>query len=97
MLHTIMTSPFQSQALRRCLRYLAPQDEILLIQDAVVAGTEKNAWSEALTQAGVNIYVLEVDLVARGLREQMNERIHVVDYSGFVGLTERHESQMKWE
>ncbi|MEJ2764575.1 sulfurtransferase complex subunit TusB [Photobacterium sp. MCCC 1A19761] len=97
MLHTIMTSPFQSQALQRCLRYLAPQDEILLIQDAVVAGIEKNAWSETLTQAGVNIYVLEADLVARGLRDQMNDRFQIVDYSGFIELTIRHETQMKWE
>ncbi len=41
MLHTISTSPFQTQALQRCLRYISPGDEILLIQDAVFAGIEK--------------------------------------------------------
>lgn len=97
MLHTISTSPFQTHALQRCLRYLGPEDEILLIQDAVVAGIEKNTWCDTLAQAGVNIYVLEADLVARGLREQMSDRFYLVDFSGFVELAVRHETQMKWE
>ncbi len=52
MLHTISTSPFQTQALQRCLRYISPGDEILLIQDAVFAGIEKNTWCEAIKMSG---------------------------------------------
>lgn len=96
MLHTITTSPFHSQALQRCLRYLGPEDEILLIQDAVVAGIEKNTWCERLAQAGVKIYLLEADLLARGLRQQVANGFYIVDFSDFVELTVRHETQMKW-
>ncbi|UTV27989.1 sulfurtransferase complex subunit TusB [Photobacterium atrarenae] len=96
MLHTISTSPFQTQALQRCLRYLGPEDEILLIQDAVVAGIEKNTWCETLALAGVKIYLLEADLLARGLRGQVVDGFYIVDLSGFVELTVRHDTQMKW-
>lgn len=96
MLHTVMTSPFQTQAMARCLRYLGPADEILLLQDAVVAGVEKNAWCATLAQTGVKIYLLEADLLARGLREQVADCFHIIDFEGFVGLTVAHETQMKW-
>lgn len=96
MLHTITTSPFQTQALQHCLRYIGQDDEILLVQDAVVAGIEKNTWSEALKQSGVKIYLLAADLTARGLAKKVDNGFEVIDSEGFVSLTVKHESQMKW-
>jgi len=96
MLHTIATSPFQTQALQRCLRYISPDDEILLIQDAVFAGIEKNTWCGAIKMSGVKIYLLEADLAARGLLSKVDKELNVVDFKGFILLTEQHETQMKW-
>ena len=96
MLHIISTSPFQTQALQHCLRYISQDDEILLVQDAVVAGIVKNTWNEAIKGAGVKIYLLAADLAARGLAEKVDGDIEVVDFDGFVALTVKHESQMKW-
>ncbi|ELR63905.1 tRNA 5-methylaminomethyl-2-thiouridine synthase TusB [Photobacterium marinum] len=96
MLHTITTSPFQTQALQRCLRYIGQGDEILLIQDAVIAGIEKNAWAETLKQSGVKIYLLEADLAARGIAGKTDNSLEVVDFNGFASLTVKHETQMKW-
>lgn len=96
MLHTISTSPFQTHALLQCLRYIGQDDEILLIQDAVVAGIEKNTWSEAIKASGVKIYLLATDLAARGLSEKADGDFEVIDLKGFVALTVKHETQMKW-
>ncbi|OLQ78789.1 sulfurtransferase TusB [Photobacterium proteolyticum] len=96
MLHTISTSPFQTQDLQRCLQYLRPDDEILLLQDAVSAGIEKNSWCEAIKKSGVKIYLLEADLAARGLTDKVDNSINVIDFKGFVSITEQHESQLKW-
>lgn len=96
MLHIISTSPFHTQALQRCLRYISPDDEILLIQDAVFAGIEKNIWCEAIKKSGVKIYLLEADLIARGLLLKADISCKTIDYKGFVLLTVKHETQMKW-
>ena len=39
MLHLILNSPFQSQALAEALSYLQPEDELVLMQDAVIAAS----------------------------------------------------------
>lgn len=97
MLHTVITSPFHTQSLQSCLRYINPADEILLLQDAVIAGIEKNFWCDAIKKSGVKIYLLEADLAARGLLGRVDNHFEVVDYSGFVLLSDKHETQMKWE
>ncbi|WP_299016779.1 sulfurtransferase complex subunit TusB [uncultured Photobacterium sp.] len=96
MLHTISTSPFQTQALQRCLRYISQDDEILLVQDAVIAGIEKNTWCESIKDSGVKIYLLAADIAARGLSGKVNDAFEVIDFEGFVALTVKHETQMKW-
>ena len=86
MLHVISTSPFQTQALLHCLRYIGQDDEILLIEDAVVAGIEKNTWYEVIKGAGVKIYLLAPDLAARGLYDKCCDQFEPIDYKGSQGL-----------
>ncbi|MCR6551210.1 sulfurtransferase complex subunit TusB, partial [Aeromonas sp. CPF2-S1] len=47
MLHLILNSPFQSQALAEALSYLQPEDELVLMQDAVIAASAPQ-WSARL-------------------------------------------------
>ena len=96
MLHTITTSPFHTHSLQSCLRYISQDDEILLLQDAVVAGLKENIWCEAIKNSGVKIYLLKEDLLARGIIDKVDDRFEVVDYKGFVSLSVKQETQMNW-
>lgn len=96
MLHTVTRSPYQSQSLTQCLAYVTEGDEILLLEDAVIAGLAKNNYLNVIKNVGVKIYLLEADLIARGLQGKCDECLNVVDYKGFVSLTVKHEQHMKW-
>ncbi|WP_028025939.1 sulfurtransferase complex subunit TusB [Enterovibrio calviensis] len=96
MLHTVSTSPFSSSSLSNCLRYSDPNSEILLIEDAVIAAIDSGQWQQALTSCGRRIYVLHEDVVARGINDEIIKSFKVIDIKGFISLTERHVTQMKW-
>ncbi|OAN17091.1 sulfur relay protein TusB [Photobacterium jeanii] len=96
MLHTVTTSPFQSQALADCLRYSSENDVILLLQDAVVAAIDENNWCQTLKNSGRKVYLLQEDARARGLIDKLTTDVEVIDYTGFVALTITHDTQMKW-
>jgi len=92
-LHLINKSPGSSDALKACLRVIAADDAILLIEDAVyaaLAGTET-----AGTLAGLGT-ALMADLEARGLQRRLGEGIATVDEHGFVELCTRCDRVMSW-
>ncbi len=39
MLHVISSSPFVQTTLQSCLEFMRPDDQLILIQDAVIAST----------------------------------------------------------
>lgn len=96
MLHTITRSPYQSTALAQCVEYLTAGDAILLLEDAVVAGLTKNNFLSEIKNVGVDIYLLEADVIARGLQDKCDQSINLIDYKGFVSLTVTHDKHMKW-
>ena len=96
MLHIFTRSPFQSQAFAEAAAMISPNDSILLIQDAVIAATVKNSPIFQFQNAGVKIYLLAEDMLARGLQEMLKSEVNVVDYKGFVSLAVDCETQMKW-
>lgn len=96
MLHTVSSSPYASASLANCLRYSEPHSEILLLEDAVVAGISGGQWHEKLISSGRRIYVLKEDAVARGILENITSPLELIDISGFVDLTARHVTQMTW-
>jgi tRNA 2-thiouridine synthesizing protein B len=69
---------------------LNKEDAVLLIENAVYAG-QKN-----LSDFSKNIYVLKEDCMARAITEQINASCTLVDYSGFVTLTEQHTKIISW-
>ncbi|CCG88834.1 sulfurtransferase complex subunit TusB [Erwinia piriflorinigrans] len=95
MLHTLMTSPFRCD-LSAILRLLVTGDDVLLLQDGVIAALEGSAALEALLKAPINLYVLKEDLEARGLLAQISSRVTVVGYTDFVQLAVRNPQQMAW-
>ena len=96
MLHTVTRSPFQSHSLTQCLQFICPSDEILLLEDAVIVALSKNIYFDLIKNIGVKIYLLEADIIARGLQDKCDKDIDVIDYKGFVLLTEQHDKHMKW-
>ncbi|MCE9954312.1 sulfurtransferase complex subunit TusB [Aeromonas allosaccharophila] len=90
MLHLILNSPFQSQALAQALSYLQPEDELVLMQDAVIAASAPQ-WSEQL--ADIPLYVMQEDLQARGLHHRVG---NVLDMAGLVALIAQKGSPRTW-
>ncbi|WP_297475361.1 sulfurtransferase complex subunit TusB [uncultured Photobacterium sp.] len=96
MLHTVTRSPFQSHSLAQCLQFICAGDEILLLEDAVIVALSENIYFDLIKNIGVKIYLLEADIIARGLQDKCDKDLDVIDYKGFVTLTERHDKHMKW-
>ncbi|WP_394166898.1 sulfurtransferase complex subunit TusB [Photobacterium piscicola] len=96
MLHTVTRSPFQSHSLAQCLQFICAGDEILLLEDAVIVALSENIYFDLIKNIGVKIYLLEADIIARGLQDKCDKDLDVIDYKGFVLLTERHDKHIKW-
>jgi len=90
-----MHSPWQSDVAGR-ISLLAADDDVLLLQDGVLAALKGSPFAEMLLTSPATIYVLEDDLLARGLTEQISANIRKVGYNGFVELTVRHPQQLAW-
>ncbi|CAI1878003.1 sulfurtransferase complex subunit TusB [Serratia proteamaculans] len=95
MLYTLGRSPTQCD-LPALLRLAAAGDDLLLLQDGVLAGLAGSAHLELLLNAPISLYALKDDLEARGLVGHFSHKITVIGYNHFVELTEKHRSQMSW-
>lgn len=95
MLHTLMTSPFRCD-LPAIIRLLAADDDVLLLQDGVIAALEGSSALEALIDAPINLYVLREDVEARGLVAHISSKVTTVSYTDFVKLTVQNQQQMAW-
>jgi tRNA 2-thiouridine synthesizing protein B len=71
-------------------------DDLLLIQDGVLAAIEGSRFVEILTDAPISVSALKEDIDARGLAGQISAKIDVVGYTDFVNLAVKHPSQMNW-
>lgn len=94
-LHTVNTSPFQTFALQQCLILLNENDDLLLIEDAVIASQAKHSLFTQLSELAKqgHLLVLSPDLVARGIKNSIGEQS---SYNDFVDLVAKHKSQMAW-
>ncbi|MEQ4924465.1 sulfurtransferase complex subunit TusB [Proteus hauseri] len=95
MLYTYSVSIYQSD-LETFLSLLTKQDDVLLIQDGVLAVLEGNPLLKFCLKQQIPIYALIDDVVARGLKDQASHHITLVNYGDFVDLTVKHPQQMHW-
>lgn len=95
MLHTVLHSPFQCD-FTLLLQLLKRDDDLLLLQDAVIAGVKGSRPLALLEKSPATLYALRDDIEARGLVELVSSSISVIDYSDFVGLTVKQTQQMSW-
>lgn len=75
---------------------LSADDDLLLLQDGVLAAVEGNELLRALLQSPATVYVLQEDAAARGIIGQISDGVRKIDYNGFVELTARHQQQLAW-
>jgi len=95
MLHILQHSPFQTD-LESILRCVKQDDELLLIQDAVIVALSGTKALDLLLAAPISIYALQEDIEARGITAQISTSIGKVSYTDFVRLTVKHEQQITW-
>jgi len=97
-LHTVNKSPFEHSTLTSCLRLASPGDGILLLEDGVYAGLVNSPFSVHLESSleRFRIYVLEPDLLARGILNLVHPNLQRVDYAGFVDLTTCYSKVQAW-
>ncbi len=93
-LHTLNAAP-SSPAFAQCLELAAAQDCILLLGDGVYAALPGSEASERLGSQPARICVLEADAAAAGLLPRLGA-VEVLDYEGFVTLSEQYPRQMAW-
>ena len=98
-LHTVNKSPFERDSLSSCIRLATSGHAILLIEDGIFGALTGTDHSDMVSGAmkDVSVYVLGPDLAARGMSEdRVIDGIQVVDYSGFVELTTKHDTCQSW-
>jgi tRNA 2-thiouridine synthesizing protein B len=98
-LHTVNKSPFEKNSLGECLTHALDGSAILLLEDGVYAamqGTSVEADVKS-AMASKKVYVLGPDIKLRGLSsDRMIDGIEIVDYAGFVDLTESNDKVQAW-
>ncbi len=95
MLHIISRSPIETAILQRT----APGDVLLFVENAVLAILQQGSLSRRLTamQAQYRLVALHADLQLRGIEiAELLPGIEVIDYSGFVRLTEDNPVIQSW-
>jgi tRNA 2-thiouridine synthesizing protein B len=92
MLHTVNKPPIKTNTFETALRFSAPGEPILLIEDGVHAA-RTGAKSEQLIMSALEnhpVFALEPDLKARGINSVI-QGIEPIGYDGFVELVENHQ------
>mgnify|MGYP005984887139 CR=1 FL=1 len=95
MLFTLGHSPFHCD-LNALLRTVSPGDDLLLIQDGVIAALEGSAARELWLASPITVSALQDDIDARGLTAQISTRVRRVSYTDFVRLTVKQRGQVAW-
>ena len=98
-LHTVNKSPFEKNSLDECLTHSTDGSAILLLEDGVYAAMQGTNVESDLknAMASKKVYALSADIKLRGLSaDRLIDGIEVVDYAGFVDLTESNDKVQSW-
>lgn len=95
MLFTLLHSPWQCD-LNSLLLLVKQGDDLLLLQDGVTAALDGSEALQKLLVSPATLWVLEDDAAARGIAAQISTRVTMLDYTGFVNLTVKHQQQIAW-
>lgn len=94
-LHILNQAPGNIACLERCLKALAPNDALLLIEDGVYATLPAHAARFASLDQ-IDCYVLQPDLQARGIEDSVSSPFNIIDDAGFVELACEQDKVISW-
>ncbi|CNI39575.1 sulfur transfer complex subunit TusB [Yersinia massiliensis] len=95
MLYTVSHSPYRCD-LSALLRLVTSEDDILFLQDGVMAVLKNSDSLKLLLSQSTSFFVLEDDIIARGLAGQISDSATLISYTHFVDLTLKHQQQLAW-
>lgn len=99
LLHILRHSPAGGSQLSSCLRVVTSRQAVLLIEDAVYALLPGSSafGSLRLLPADIRLYVLENDLLARGLAlDDLPKRVQTIGYDRMVELCAESGKVVSW-
>ena len=96
-LHSLQHSHDDQNWLARCLATVKTGDAIILLEDAVTISCHQPTLQEFnKLDISLSLYVINVDLEARGLIAQSNNLFEIVSYQEFVELTLQYDKLVNW-
>jgi len=98
-LHTVNKSAFTHQTLSECLSVCGSGHSILFIEDGVYGVTNRSPCREAieaLQTRGVQFYVLDAAIEARGIKNLLIQEVHIASDEEFVDLVVQHTAVQSW-
>ncbi|WP_019530319.1 sulfurtransferase complex subunit TusB [Dasania marina] len=96
-LHIINKSPLSHSCLDECLSCCQQGDDILFIEDGVVALCSlKPQQQQQLAALAIQPHVLAADVAARGLVDKLSAAFQSSDDTGFVALCVKHPKSISW-
>ncbi|MFI0488082.1 MAG: sulfurtransferase complex subunit TusB [Yersinia sp. (in: enterobacteria)] len=95
MLFTVSHSPYHCD-LSALLRLATSEDEIIFLQDGVMAVLKNSESLNLLLNNPASLFVLQDDVIARGLVGQISDNVMLIGYTDFVDLTLKNQQQLAW-
>ena len=95
-LHTV-NKPAPHQSLELCLRFIAEDDIVVLLEDGVYNALSASPGAMKLQDARIDrIVALQPDLIARGLESRHAPVAEAIDYHAFVALCCQCDKVQSW-
>ncbi|QJC36615.1 sulfurtransferase complex subunit TusB [Enterobacteriaceae endosymbiont of Donacia simplex] len=99
MLYTLFSSP-TSCNFSLLLNILNKNDNLLLIQDGILAGLKNSVFMKKIIKKKrkikILIFAINDDILARGLNLNISEKIIRINYKKFVNLIIKNKKQIIW-
>ncbi|WP_343128553.1 sulfurtransferase complex subunit TusB [Buchnera aphidicola (Kurisakia onigurumii)] len=95
MLHVLTQSPFVSD-INLIINMIDKNDYFLAIQDGVIISLKGNIFINLLDSTRCSLFVLQEDLIARGIMHLVSTNFKIINYTEFVHLTIQKRKQLKW-
>lgn len=98
-LHTINKSTFSTADVATYLERLNTGDAVIFIEDGAYNAVSSSPIASSIQNCAVqniSFYVIENDLLARGLENKLLDAIKPVDYLTFVRLSAHHNNIISW-
>jgi tRNA 2-thiouridine synthesizing protein B len=93
MLHIIKSY----SSIKEIIQYASSTDTLLLVEDAVYAANSQHPVFNCLINSELSISALLPDIQARGLVTCIDSQIILVNFDGWVALTEKDDKSITWE